>query len=224
MNYKPDSQLEEEILQEFIADTRVQSAEIRVTATLGTIGLSGVVDSWARRGAADAAARRVSGVRWVANDLQVRLPPGGGATDSEVAEAVRHALHWDARVRPGSIEITVVAGHVLLRGQVSCFSEREDAEDAIGNVRSIVAITNEIAVRQSNVAEADIRLSIEEAIHRRSLGGTQYVDLSIQDGVVTLTGIIDTHQTRSSLRSASAAIRGVREVHDHLVVALPART
>ena len=66
------------------------------------VTLMGIVDSWAKKLAAQQAAHRVAGVLDVANDVQVKPPGTGQHSDTEIAQAVRAALEWDVFwLRPG---------------------------------------------------------------------------------------------------------------------------
>src|SRR5437879_3876552 len=84
-----DEQIQRDVLAELKWDARVQPNEIGVAVKDGVVTLTGWVDSYTKKWAAEEAAHRVRGVRAVANDIEVRLPasqcgtrcpalPGGG--------------------------------------------------------------------------------------------------------------------------------------------------
>lgn len=220
---KTDTQLQEDVLRELKGDTRVHVTDVGVTVKSGVVTLTGEVDSWARRSAALAATLRVAGVLDVANDLRVRMTPATGRTDPEVAEAARRALEWDARVPHQDIQTAVSAGHVSLRGEVDYWSQREDAEEAVRYLNGVTGVTNAISVRPHFVAPSDVRLAIAEALRRHALRETRHIEMSIDDGIVTLSGTVGSWSERRAAVGAAGAIRGVRSVLDHLHVESPDR-
>jgi osmotically-inducible protein OsmY len=106
----------------------------------GIVTLTGTVRSSTERLAAQEAAHRVRDVRDMVTDIVVEPQPADSRRDTEIAQAVRHALDWDARVPHRRILTTVSDGVVTLEGDVDYWSQYEDAErclrDLIG-VRSV---------------------------------------------------------------------------------------
>ena len=97
---KSDAQLQRDVLDELKWDARVQPNEIGVAVKDGIVTLTGWVDSYTKKWAAEEAALRVKGVKAVANDIEVRLPSAAQRTDADIAAAALRALEWDAFRRP----------------------------------------------------------------------------------------------------------------------------
>src|SRR5471030_609019 len=95
---KTDIELKQDIERELAWDPRVNAAQIGVTVDQGAVSLLGTVDTYAERFAAEDAAKRVSGVRTLAQDLAVKLTTPHKRNDSEIAIAVENALKWDVYV------------------------------------------------------------------------------------------------------------------------------
>ena len=95
---KTDAQIHHDIIEELTWDPRVDETEVGVAVEGGVVTLTGTVTSWAKRLAAQEAARRVAGVKDVANDIAVKTPGGLFRTDTEIAQAVRRTLEWDVFV------------------------------------------------------------------------------------------------------------------------------
>ena len=104
---KTDTQIHHDVLEELKWDSRVDETEVGVQVAGGVVTLTGTVPSWAKRLAAQEAARRVFGVLDVANDIAVKVPGGLARTDTEIAQAVRRALQWDVFVPDDKITCTV---------------------------------------------------------------------------------------------------------------------
>jgi osmotically-inducible protein OsmY len=115
---KTDAQVHHDIIEELTWDPRVDETEVGVEVDDGVVTLTGTVTSWAKRLAAQEAARRVAGVRDVANGIAVKTPGGLFRTDTEIAQAVRRTLEWDVFVPDEGIICTVTDGYVTLEGVV----------------------------------------------------------------------------------------------------------
>ncbi len=96
---KTDIQLKTDIEEELRWDPKVNAAQIGVTVDKGAVTLLGSVDTYAQKWAAEDAAKRVSGVRTVAQDLTVKILGEHKRSDSDIAAAVQNALDW-----PGAID------------------------------------------------------------------------------------------------------------------------
>lgn len=214
-----DAVIHRRVLEELKWDTRVDETEVGVEVDRGVVTLTGSVDSYAKRLAAEEAAHRVPGVRDVANDVQVRIPGSVGRTDTELAQAVRRALQEDVFVPDEDIRTTVSNGWVTLTGDVQYYRQREDAERAIQRLRGVRGITNMITVRAGEVSPAAIREAIEEALARRAEREAERIKVEVEDGVVTLTGTVHTWSERRAVVGAVAHAPGVRSVVDKLVYA-----
>src|SRR3954464_14482679 len=113
-----DAQIQRNVLAELKWEPRVRPNEIGVAVKNGVVMLTGWVDSYAKRWAAEDAAQRVRGVKAVANDLEVRLPGTDERTDADLAAAAVRALEWDAFVPIEKLDVTVSKGWVTLKGEV----------------------------------------------------------------------------------------------------------
>jgi osmotically-inducible protein OsmY len=182
--------------------------------------LTGAVASYAGKLAAQDAAHRVTGVLDVANDLRVEIPVSLGRTDTEIAQAVRHALEWDVLVPDTRITSTVTDGWVTLEGSVDRLREHADAERAVWRLQGVRGVTNTIVVRPSTVKEERVREVIEEALERhaeREAGReAERIQVQVSDGVVTLTGRIHSHAEKHAVMWAVSHAPGVHAVAEHL--------
>jgi osmotically-inducible protein OsmY len=211
-----DSATQQSVLRELKWDTRVDETEVGVEVDSGVVTLTGNVDSWAKRVAAQEAAHRVAGVLDVANDIEVRVPGTPGRTDTQIAAAVRLALEWDVYVPEERIRTTVSEGWVMLEGDVDTWSEREDAERSIRNLAGVRGITNKIEVRSPAVHPDEIQKSILEAMTRHAERGAQHVDVAVRGDRVIVSGTVSSWTERTTVLGAVKGTQGVREVEDRL--------
>ena len=157
MKVKGCLQIQEEVLQELKWDSRVDATKIGVTVHEGVVKLTGQVDNYAEKLAAQDAAHRVAGALDVANDLEVAAPGHVELTDTDIAQAVRRALEWDVWVQDERIQSTVADGWVTLDGSVDLLREADDAERAIRRLEGVRGVTHKIVVTGQKISEEDVR-------------------------------------------------------------------
>ena len=104
---RSEIEVQRDVLDELKWDARVQPNEIGVAVKDGVVTLTGWVDSYMKRWAAEEAALRVRGVKAVANVIEVRLPSSSERTDADLAAAAVRALEWDAFIPSDKVKVTV---------------------------------------------------------------------------------------------------------------------
>lgn len=110
---RTDTQIQQDVLAELKWEPRVQSTEIGVTVKDGIVTLTGFVDSYMKKWAAEEAAHRVRGVKAVANDIEVRLPSSSERTDADIAAAAVRALDWDALLEDGGERVIMATDRYI---------------------------------------------------------------------------------------------------------------
>jgi len=73
----------------------MDAAEIGVTAKEGIVTLTGTVDSYAKKIAAEAAAKGVAGVKALVEEIKVRFINGWTKGDNEIANEVVNTFQWN---------------------------------------------------------------------------------------------------------------------------------
>ena len=217
---KTDAQIQRDVFEELKWDTRVKETEVGVEVDAGVVTLTGAVDSWAARTAAQEAAHRVEGVLDVANDVCVNLPGLHQRNDTEIARAVRQALEWDVLIPHERIRSTVSSGVVMLEGTVETFSQIEDAVrciDRLAGVRGVDCLLD-IEPLAPAVSLDALRKTIEGALERHALHASKHVRIVIADGNVILSGTVPSWSERKAVEGAARATHGVLKVDNRLSV------
>lgn len=215
---KADSDIKRDVLRELKWDPRVSETEVGVQVRDGVVALSGFVTSYAKRLAAVEATHRVGGVLDVANDLEVRIPGVSKKTDTDIAEAARHALMWDVFVPHEKIRTTVSNGWVTLEGDAQYWVQREDAARAVQRLTGVTGVTNNIVVRGQSADPGEIRAAIEEAVERRAEREVERITVQVNDGVVSLRGAVRSWGERHAIEQAAGFAPGVHRVNSDLVI------
>src|SRR5262245_52094459 len=159
-----DTRIRDLVTLELAWDAAVDASAIGVTAKDRTVTLTGYVDTYICKLAAERAAKRVRGVRAVANDIEVR--PKVGRTDADIARDVVRSLELRSTV-PDNVQATVHHGHVTLTGEAMWEFQRRDAEKAVRHIRGVVGVVNRIRLAPMSAAR-NVRHRIVEAFHRNA--------------------------------------------------------
>lgn len=216
---KSDSDLQKAVLQELAWDTRVDETAIGVSAHHGVVTLNGVVGSWAEKHAAEEAAHHIAGVLDVANDIEIKPSWSPKRSDTEIAEAVRHALEWDVFVPQRQIKSTVCdSGHVVLSGTVSTLRQRDEAERVVRNLEGVQLVTNQIAVEGPQVAASTLRSSIKNALERHVAREADRIAVEVDGDTVVLSGSIASWGERLAVVGAAKGTPGIRRIEDRLYI------
>jgi len=214
---KNDSDLQRDVFDELRWEPAVHSTNIGVTVKDGVVTLAGVVDSYPEKWAAERAAKRVSGVKALAQELEVKLSGSVQQTDADIAEAAENAMKWDVLVPQDRIKVTVEKGFLTLEGQVDWQMERAAAERAVLNLAGVKGVDNEITVKPK-VAPTDVKAKIEAALKRNAMLDAQQIQVEADGGKVTLRGSVSSWAERDEAESAAWAAPGVTEVKDLIAV------
>jgi osmotically-inducible protein OsmY len=212
MTKKTDEQLEQAVRYELRHDTRVADMDVGVDVENGVVTLTGTVSSWGKRLAAQDAAHRVAGVLDVANDIEVGVPGNAKRSDPEIAQAVREALQWDVLVPDERIRSTVSKGEVVLEGEVPFLRQSEDAANSIRNLTGVKSVINRIKVVPPSITPPDLRHAIRAALERQADREADRIELDIDDGRVTVSGVVHSWREREAVLGAVKGTAGVRAV------------
>jgi osmotically-inducible protein OsmY len=215
---KTDAEIQQAVLRELKWDTRVSETEVGVEVDHGIVTLTGTVESFAKRRAAQEAAHRVAAVHDVANDIQVKVPGILGLSDTEIALAVRRSLEWHVMVPEDRITSTVSHGVVMLEGTVDNWRQRDDAERAVRHLGGVRDVLNEIQVAGPSIEATEIQEEIEAALERRAEREAKHIQVQVRDGRVVLTGTVQSWPEKRAVLGAAHFTAGVRAVEDHLIV------
>jgi osmotically-inducible protein OsmY len=161
----PDNQLRERVMREVEWDPEITSTDIAVVVDEAVAALTGFVHSYAEKLAAERAAKRIYGVKGVANDIEVK--PGIQMSDPEIARNAVTALETRANVPDNRIQVTVKNGWLTLEGDVEWQYQRVAAESAVKNLTGVKGVTNQIVIK-TRVSPAQVKTRIEEALERNA--------------------------------------------------------
>jgi osmotically-inducible protein OsmY len=217
---RTDEDIQRDVLEELKWDSRVQPNEVGVAVKDGIVTLTGWVDSYLKKVAAEQAAHRVPGVKAVVNDIEVRLPGAAERTDADLAKAVLSALKWDAAIPTDKIDVTVDHGWVTLKGEVDFGFQKREAERAVERIAGVKGITNLLVVR-AQPTPADLRQKIEQALVRNAKTDAQHISVEVQGSKVILRGTVSSFAEKEAAEETAWESPGVTDVENRIVVSPP---
>ena len=209
--------LREAVVQQLEWDPAVDASGVGVTAREGAVTLTGSINTYAGKLAAERAAKRVSGVRAVANDLDVKLI--AGRTDADIAADAATMLKLHHEV-PDVVQATVHHGHVTLTGTVNWHYQRMQAEKAVRYIRGVRQVVDRITM-VPRPAGRDLRRRIGRALYRNAALDAERIEVTVTGSVAHLRGTATSLLQRDAAERAAYDAPGITMVDNQIVVDPP---
>jgi osmotically-inducible protein OsmY len=209
-------EIQQAVEDELLWDPSVTPASIGVAVSDGAVTLTGTVTTLSSRLAAVKAAKRVKGVRAIADDIVVQTNETWDVTDQDVARFVEHALERNAVV-PDTVRATVRYGSVTLDGKVTWDFQRRAATRAVEHLEGVTRVVNNIELDQTPTPK-DLKRRITAALHRSADLDARSIVVELKDGEVWLSGTVMSWADREQAEAAAWAAPGVTVVHDDICI------
>ncbi len=215
---KTDAQLQQDIIAELMWEPSVNAAEIGVEVKNGTVTLAGHVDSYTQKWEAERAAQRVSGIRGLAVEIDVKLPGPNTRTDADIAASATNTLAWTTYLPKDSIKVKAENGWITLSGEVEWDYQRESARSAVRNLLGVVGVSDVITIKP-RVSMGAVKMEIEAALKRRAHNDAGRIKVEVSGSDVTLSGTAHDWAERALAASSAWATPGVSKVIDNVTIA-----
>lgn len=212
-----DKVLHQAVLDELEWDPSFNAAHIGVAVEDGVVTLTGHVGSYAEKVAAERAAKRVAGVRGVAQEIEVRYSSDKKTADDQIAKRALDILSWNTTIPKDRIQVSVQKGWVSLSGQVDWWYQRVDAENAVRRLSGVTGLSNAITVKPQ-VQAMDVKSRIERALKRSAEMEASGIRVSVAGGKVTLDGKVKAFYERDLAERTAWSAPGVTAVEDRISI------
>jgi osmotically-inducible protein OsmY len=217
---RTDTEIQKDVMAQLKWDPSLNAASIGVAVKDGVVTLSGRVDTYSQKLGAEIAARKILGVKAVAEEIHVGPSPAFRRTDPEIAAAVLNALKWHSAVQEDKVKIKVEDSVVTLEGQVDWNYQRQSTVDAIRYIPGIVRVENLITVKVA-ATPADVREKIKEALRRHATLDAEKIRVEFNGNKVVLRGTVRSFAEREDAELAAWSAPGITSVENKVMVEVP---
>ncbi|TLP81735.1 BON domain-containing protein [Maribacter sp. ACAM166] len=216
---KSDAQIKQDILDELVFQPNIDETQIGVIVEDGVVTLTGFVDEFPKKVAAEKAAKSVAGVKAVAEDIEVKYGDNYKKTDKEIAKAAVNALEWNASVPKEKVMVKVDNGYIYLTGELPWEYQKNAAKRTIQNLLGVKGVINNIEITPTAKPE-NIGKEIQKALERSADLEAKGIRVQVDGRTVQLKGRVHSHLEKELAENAAYKAPGVKKVRNDIVVQL----
>lgn len=221
-----DRETEKKIVMILETDPLTEDAKIDVSVSAGNVILSGTVHSQAEQDAVRRIAAGVKGVKAIESRLE--LDREEARSDEQLRSEISRRLESDALLHDEPVTVAVKDGVVTLGGSVTSALEKKRASD-LSRIAGVVHVdagqlevdlTHNDAIKEAKTPPTDeeITRAVEAALLQDPRVLSFKPVVSVEDGVVTLTGSVGNLKAKRAAEADARNTFGVRRVKNYLKV------
>ncbi len=214
---KTDAQIKQDVLDELVFHPNIDETQIGVIVEDGVVTLSGVVNEYSKKAAANKVAKSVVGVKAVAEDIEVKYGDDFKKTDKEIAKAAVNALEWNATVPKEKVMVFVEDGYIYLTGEVAWDYERNAAKRTLQNLLGVKGVINNIEIAPK-VKAHNIEERIKKAFERSADLEAKGIRVQVDGHTLQLKGRVHSMREKELAEKTAYKAPGVLKVQNDLVV------
>ncbi len=153
--------------------------------------------------------------------LMLNLPlafAGETLTDRSISDAVTGRLIVDQAVESNWIDVQTIDGIVTLSGHVDNVLSKDRAVNLAKTVRGVRAVINRIDVQAPSRNDNHLERDIKEALIWNPATESMEVSVEAANGIVQLSGTVDSWQERELVEYVAKGIRGVKSINNKIKI------
>ncbi|OXG07009.1 osmotically-inducible protein OsmY [Flavobacterium araucananum] len=214
---KTNEELQKDVQNAIKWEPLLHAAEIGVTVKDGVVTLTGIVDGYYKKKEAETAAKNVSGVKAVVEEIEIKYSNTFTKTDNDIAFEVLKALKDNWSVAEDHVKVKVEDGWVTLEGELTWNFQRQDAKTAISFLPGVKGVTNEIKIK-SDIKDAIEKKDVEKALARSWSLNAKDITVTVNGTNVKLTGFVDSVYQKDQAEKIVWKTPGIWSIDNDLVV------
>jgi len=214
---RTDAQLKKDVMNTLKWEPNINDDAIGVAVKDGIVTLSGFVNNYSEKIAAERAAQGVFGVKAIVQEIKVKLQDSDQRSDEDIAKAALNALDWNTSVPSDFIKVKVQDGWISLSGEVEWHFQKNAAEEAVCCLMGVKGVSNMITVKPLLKAE-DIKAKIESAFQRNAVLDARRIRVETHGDKVILEGAVRSYAEKTEAGRVACAAPGICEVENKIVV------
>lgn len=133
-------------------------------------------------------------------------------------------LEWDSRVDASNIKIEVRDRSVILSGNVANYQAKNAAFIDTWSISGVRHVENKLNVKnpdeQSVPADSEIKSSIEKILKWNPEIEADDIDISVNNGIVTLRGSVDAFWVKFRVQEIISNLSGINDIKNDIAIVL----
>jgi len=145
-------------------------------------------------------------------------------TDNLIRDDLNAELRLDNRLKGTNIGVAVSKGKATMSGAVTCYEQKQAANDAAHRVDGVLDVADDIRVESAadpKRTDAEIAKAVCQALELDVFFPNEQIRSTVSDGWVTLEGEVETYNRREDIVNAVRNMDGVIGVHNWIAVERP---
>lgn len=212
---KSDVEIQKDVIDQLAWEPILRGTEIGVGVRNGVVTLSGTVSNYFQKIAAEHAAKKVAGVKALAENILVGITADFERSDTEIADAVVHALTWNISVPEDKVIAKVENGVVTLEGELEWDFQRASAENAVAHIAGVKMVNNFVTIKPK-ITPSNIKQKIAEYFERSATIDAGKIEVEVNGSTVTLNGKVRSFAELDDAVTAAWSAPGVSHVINNL--------
>jgi osmotically-inducible protein OsmY len=142
-------------------------------------------------------------------------------SDDVLRKEVIEAIKWEPLLHSNKIDVSVQDGIVSLNGNVENYAQKSEARDALKNILGVKAIVDDLKVEphfSAVTSDKEIAALVIKALRENWAVPDHRIKVTVQEGWVTLEGILHWNFQRKAAENAIRYLQGVRGVIDKIKI------
>ena len=215
---KTNEQLQNDVQDAIKSALLLNEAVIGVIAQDGVVTLNGVVDSDLQKIEAEEAAKNVSGVKAVIEEIEVQFGTARlGRADDEIARAAIQAIQGILEIGNNKLHISVENGWITLEGKLEDNCQKRTASDAVQNLPGVRGVINNIETMVETEDTIE-KKEIESAFIRNRDLNKLSLEVEVRGNKAILSGSVDSIYQKAEAERTALNAPGVKSIVNNIVV------